>query len=119
MTQNLTSSARVAEFLKKIQAARGRLIFALDATMSRQPTWDAACQLQGEMFAEAGRLGGLEVQLAYYRSLNECTAGPWASDTRELANSMTKITCMAGYTQIGKILAHVRKEHAQKPVNAA
>jgi hypothetical protein len=71
------------------------------------------------MFAEAGRLGGLEVQLAYYRSLNECTAGPWTSDTRELASNMTKIVCMAGYTQIGKILAHVRKEHAQKPVNAA
>jgi hypothetical protein len=71
------------------------------------------------MFAEAGRLGGLEVQLVFYRGLNECRAGHWASDTRELANSMTKITCMAGYTQIGKILAHVRKEHAQKPVNAA
>jgi hypothetical protein len=119
MTQNLTSSARVAEFLKKIQAARGRLVFALDATMSRQPTWDAACELQGQMFAEAGKFGGLEVQLVYYRGLNECRAGPWTSDTHALANSMTKISCMAGYTQIGKILAHVRKEHAQKPVNAA
>ena len=45
-------------------SARGRLIFALDATMSRQPTWDRACQLQAGMFAE---VGGLEVQLVYYR----------------------------------------------------
>ena len=35
---------------------RGRLIFALDATMSRQPTWDLAQSLQGSMFeAAAGR----------------------------------------------------------------
>src|SRR5262245_33050444 len=118
MPQALSSSNRVNEFLRKMQTARGRLIFALDATASRQPTWDAACQLQAEMFAEVGRLGSLEVQLVYYRSLNECRAGHWTSDTRELANSMTKIMCMAGYTQIGKILAHVRKEHAQKSVNA-
>ena len=28
----------------------GRLIFAMDATASREPTWDRACQIQGEMF---------------------------------------------------------------------
>ena len=44
-----------------VAAGRGRLIFALDATMSRQPTWDAACKLQSEMFEEAGRVGGLDV----------------------------------------------------------
>ena len=36
----------------------GRLVFALDATMSRQPTWDMACQLQADMFREAGSIGG-------------------------------------------------------------
>ena len=40
----------------KVKAGeRGRLIFALDATMSRQPTWDQACRLQAEMFREAAR----------------------------------------------------------------
>jgi len=111
-------TARVADFLKRVQTPRGRLAFALDATMSRQPTWDAACQLQAEMFAEAGKLGSLEIQLVYFRGLNECRAGHWTCDTCELANNMTKIACVAGYTQIGKILAHVRKEHAQQPVNA-
>jgi len=114
----ISSPSRVSEFLKKVQAPRGRLIFALDATMSRQPTWDAAVQLQAQMFAEAGKLGGLEVQLVYYRGLAECKASHWTSNARELADAMSKITCMAGYTQIGKILTHVRKEHAQKPVNA-
>ena len=48
---------------------RGRLIFALDATMSRQPLWDTACRLQADMFDEAAGIGGLDVQLAYYRGL--------------------------------------------------
>src|SRR5213083_2335349 len=59
---------------------RGRLIFALDATMSRQPTWDTACKLQGEMFREAASIGGLDVQLVYFRGLNECRASRWVSD---------------------------------------
>ena len=53
---------------------RGRLIFALDATMSRQPLWDTACKLQADMFREAAAIGGLDVQLVYYRSLAECRA---------------------------------------------
>jgi len=32
---------------------------------------------------------------------------------------MTRTMCVAGYTQIAKILAHIRREHAQKPVHAA
>jgi hypothetical protein len=89
---------------------RGRLIFALDATMSRQPTWDAACQLQGEMFGEAAAIGGLEVQLVYYRGFNECRASGWVADAKRLAGLMTAIGCRGGRTQIGKILAHARRE---------
>src|SRR3989442_11381141 len=48
---------------------RGRLIFALDATMSRQPMWDTACRLQADMFREAAAIGGLHVQLGYYPGL--------------------------------------------------
>jgi hypothetical protein len=88
----------------------GRLIFALDATMSRQPTWDAACQLQGEMFREAAAIGGLEVQLVYYRGFNECRASGWVKEGTRLAGLMTAITCRGGRTQIGKILAHARRE---------
>src|SRR3954449_13183017 len=59
---------------------RGRLLFALDATMSRQPTWDTACHLQAEMFREAAAIGGLDIQLIYYRGFNECRASSWVSD---------------------------------------
>jgi len=87
---------------------RGRLIFALDATMSRQPTWDEACRLQADMFRETAAVGGLDVQLVYYRGLAECRASPWVSDARRLAGLMEKIDCRGGHTQIGRVLSHAR-----------
>src|SRR5437763_13573757 len=83
---------------------RGRLIFALDATMSRQPTWDIACRLQGEMFRETGRIGSLDVQLVYFRGFGECKASRWASDAERLGAMMTRIDCRGGHTQIGRVL---------------
>jgi hypothetical protein len=89
---------------------RGRLLFALDATMSRQPTWDTACRLQADMFQEAGAIGGLDVQLVFFRGLGECRASRWVSDPRKLAGLMERIDCRGGHTQIGKVLAHARRE---------
>ena len=97
---------------------RGRLVFALDATMSRQPTWDTACRLQADMFREAAAVGGLDVQLVYYRGFGECRASRWVSDAERLAHLMTAIDCRGGHTQIGKILAHVRRETEQARVQA-
>jgi hypothetical protein len=90
--------------------ARGRLIFGLDATASRQPTWDTACQLQAEMFREATAVGGLELQLVYYRGLGECRSSRWIADSAQLAKTMSQIVCNAGQTQIEKILIHTQKE---------
>jgi len=97
---------------------RGRLIFALDATMSRQPTWDTACKLQGEMFREAAAVGGLDVQLAYFRGLAECRVSRWVSDGAGLGELMTRITCQGGHTQIRKILSHARAECQRAKVQA-
>jgi hypothetical protein len=96
---------------------RGRLIFALDATMSRQPTWDQACVLQGEMFREAAAVGGLDIQLVYYRGLSECAASRWVSEPSRLANLMEKIDCRGGNTQIRKVLAHARRETQKAKVH--
>jgi hypothetical protein len=95
---------------------RGRLMFALDATMSRQPTWDTACRLQAEMFREAGAVGGLDIQLIYYRGFNECRASSWVSQADRLAGLMGAIDCRGGHTQISKILAHARRETAKQKV---
>lgn len=97
---------------------RGRLIFALDATMSRQPMWDTACHLQAEMFREAGAIGGLDVQLVYYRGLGECRASRWISQAERLAGLMEQIDCRGGHTQIGKVIAHAKRETQNKAVQA-
>ena len=100
------------------QGKRGRLIFALDATMSRQPTWDTACALQADMFREAASIGGLDIQLVYFRGLNECRASGWVAGADKLADLMGRIDCRGGHTQIGKVLSHARQEHARQRVQA-
>jgi hypothetical protein len=97
---------------------RGRLIFALDATMSRQPTWDTACTLQSEMFRETASVGGLDVQLIYFRGLNECRASRWVSDGAGLGDLMGRIHCVGGHTQIRKVLQHARAESDRAKVQA-
>lgn len=100
------------------QPGAGRLIFAMDATMSRQPTWDMACTLQGQMFEASASLGGLGVQLVYFRGFNECRASGWVGDPRRLTALMSRIDCRGGHTQIGRVLAHVRDEARREPVRA-
>lgn len=96
----------------------GRLVLALDATMSRQPTWDLACTLQAEMFDAVARAGGLSVQLVYFRGFGECRASRFVRDTASLKDLMTRIDCRGGQTQIGKVLAHALKETEGRKVNA-
>ena len=122
----VSSSSEIETFLERVRAlgpstaqgGRGRLVFALDATMSRQPTWDTACTLQADMFREAAGIGGLDIQLVYFRGLNECRASGWVSDGKQLAELMSRIDCRGGQTQIGKILSHARQEHARAKVQA-
>jgi hypothetical protein len=116
--EHMTISARIAALLEKTRATRGRLISAIDATQSRQPTWDVAASLQTTMFEEAARIGGLEVQLVHFGG-NECFNTPWTADTGELAKRMRMIQCEAGNTQILRVLEHIREEHARNKVAAA
>lgn len=96
----------------------GRLVLALDATMSRQPTWDMACRLQAEMFDAVGKAGTLNVQLVYFRGYGECRASRFVRDTDALKTLMTKIDCRGGQTQIGKVLSHALKETGREKVQA-
>lgn len=115
----------VAAFIEKVNALdaadpageRGRLLFALDATLSRQPTWDLACRIQAEMFAAVSGTS-LEVQLLYFRGLGECRASRWVGNANSLAKLMTGIACRGGNTQIGKVFAHARAEHSRRRINA-
>ncbi|MBI1209037.1 MAG: VWA domain-containing protein [Azospirillum sp.] len=100
------------------KARRGRLVFAMDATSSREPSWDQACQIHGEMFEATESLGGLDVQLAYFRGYSECRTSPWMSQARDLLQRMAAVRCQAGQTQIGRILTQAIKETKQAKVNA-
>lgn len=116
----------IAEFLAKVRqlpagvgnARRGRLIFAMDATMSRQPTWDMALGLQANMFHAVKEVGGLDVQLVYFRGFGECRSSKWVSDPEALARLMTTVSCRGGHTQIAKVLLHARREAGSAKVNA-
>jgi hypothetical protein len=110
--------AEIKKMVSPSSGTRGRLVFALDATQSRQPTWDTACQLQGEMFREVAGAGGLDMQLVYYRGLGECRASRWISNPTQLAKTMSQIVCNAGHTQIEKVLTHAQKETKLLRVNA-
>jgi len=113
------TSSRLEKFFEKIDPVRGRLVFALDATASRQPSWDLSASLTGEMFNAVAAIGGLDVQLIYYRGLSEIFASRWFSDARSLATIMSTIQCRSGHTKIGSVLRHIRRENAHEKVNAA
>ena len=121
-----SSRAEIDVFLSQLKAldragersTRGRLLFALDATMSRQPTWDQACRLQVDMFREAAAVGGLDIQLVYYRGHDECRASPWIAEPKRLGELMSRIDCRGGHTQIGKVLAHARGENDRGKIAA-
>lgn len=117
----------VDAFLSQLAAApapqrrageRGRLIFAMDATASREPTWDTAIQIQAEMFSETAALGGLEVQLAWYRGFGEFRASEWVGDSKALVARMTGVRCLAGRTQIGRVLKNAVVEAKRGRVGA-
>ncbi|MEN3976206.1 VWA domain-containing protein [Emcibacter sp. SYSU 3D8] len=115
----------VDAFLRKLSLTpapasgkRGRLIFALDATMSRQPTWDRACHIQADMFREADAVGGLDIKLVFFRGYRECKASPWYGQSAPLTRAMTSIQCQGGYTQIARVLKRASKEAREAKVNA-
>ncbi len=120
------TSTSVDGFLAKVKAAplptaagdRGRLIFAMDATMSREPSWDRAIALQSEMFKAAADQGGLDVQLVWFRGFGEFSASKWASDAKALGQAMTRVRCRGGHTQIGRVLSHALRETKSTKVNA-
>ncbi len=121
-----SSQGEVDAFLRKVASTplikggggAGRLIFAMDATASREPTWDQAARIQAEMFNETRSLGGLEVQLVFYRGFLEFEASQWFGDAGDLMQRMTRVHCAAGQTQIGRVLQHALDETRRHKVHA-
>jgi hypothetical protein len=121
-----SSDREIDEFFAKMSAApalrpagkKGRLIFALDATASREPAWDKACRIQGDMFNETDALGGLEIQMAWYQGFAGFRATQWLGSSEELVSHMSAVHCVGGQTQIERVLSHSLEEAARGKVNA-
>lgn len=107
-----------ARGLQRFTAGRPKLVFAIDATASRQPTWDLACELQADMFRASADLATLSVQLAYFRGLGELHFEEWQSDTETLARRMSRVHCAAGRTQIARLLKAALKRQAAAKAQA-
>lgn len=118
-SKDLAKRSEVDAFLQKVASlpavqksgTQGRLLFALDATASRERTWDQAMQLQAEMFLAARDAGGLNVQLTYFRGFAEFYKTPWCRDSSTLLGLMTGIQCRGGTTQIERVLRHALSEN--------
>ena len=124
---SVSTANEVAAFLQKANQLtqlkvktnkRGRLIFSLDATLSRQHTWDLACHIQAEMFEVVESVGGLDVQLNYFRGFRECRSSSWVSEAKALHGLMGRISCRGGKTQIKKVLINALREQSLQSVDA-
>lgn len=123
---NLPKTRDISQFLAHLDklpvrahSGGARLLFALDATASRQPTWDTACALQSRMFAAATAGKQLQVRLCYYRSLDEFRATPWLQDSAALLSAMNRVRCLGGHTQIARLLRFMRQALSEQPIQAA
>ncbi|MFG1478212.1 VWA domain-containing protein [Xanthobacter sp. V4C-4] len=122
-----SAAGDIARFLGEVRAmaparagvGRGRLAFALDATASREPTWALACEIQADMFAAAAAHGGLDMQIVYYRGMDECRASPFVGDGATLRRLMGRIACEGGLTQIHRVLGHLEREAERCGLKAA
>ena len=112
----LTKLSKLSSFSQG--TSKGRLIFSMDATASRQPTWDTAANIQGEMFSATSDLGGLAIQLAFYRGFGQFKVSKWTDSGAELTRLMTSVSCLAGETQIKKIFNHALNETQKSKVDA-
>lgn len=119
-----SSSADIQRFLTKVgklpirSSQAGRLLFAIDATASRQPSWDLACGIQGEMFSATKNLGGINTQLCYYRGFNEFHHSPWFSRSADLLRQMQSVFCLGGHTQIARVIEHALAESKTQKINS-
>lgn len=102
----------------RVSPNQGRLLFALDATASRERTWGRACELQSEMFLATADIGNLNVQLCYYRGYREFHASPWVDSADALLGQMNAVSCLGGHTQIARVLRHALAQSRQSPLQA-
>lgn len=122
----LTSAKGVDQFLTLLEktpdtrrSPSARLLFALDATASREGTWNEARRLHATLFDVADEYRGrLKVQLCFYQGLDLFQRSEWLDDAQALKQRMSRVQCLGGYSQIEKVLRHALQETQQSAVKA-
>lgn len=121
--ENFLATVRATKPPASVSEEPHRILFALDATASREPTWDLAMSLHAELFQAVADEGAsstqVAVQLVYYRGYNEFHALPWSTSPASLLQHMTGVACRGGMSQIGRVLGHTLAESKRAPVKAA
>ena len=85
---------------------RPRLVFAFDATASREPAWDAARQVTDALFSALP--GQLDVALAVHGGGLVHTFTEFSSDARVFRDQAAAVTCRAGSTALISVMEQVR-----------
>jgi hypothetical protein len=93
---------------------RPRLIFAVDATASREPAWTAARQVTDVLVKALP--GALDVALAVHGGSRVHTFTAFTSDARTLRDRAAGVSCVAGMTRLLPILSTSLKHPAVRVV---
>lgn len=91
-------SSKIALALKKTP----KLLFSMDATASRQPSWDVAQKITLSMFDVIP--GGLKIALAYHSAGRLQTVTEFRDDAGYFKDQIAAVRCQAGNTALCEIL---------------
>ena len=88
------------------------LLFAMDATASREPAWAAAQKITSKMFEQIP--ADLRVALAYHSGgeLKEVT--PYTDNAKQFADKVHQVRCQAGATALNAILSNAAQTRGLK-----
>lgn len=100
-----TAAATEKEIIESAIAtqSRPRLLFAMDATASREGAWNVAKEITGTMFEAVP--GALDVALAWHSGGRLQQVTPFSPDTRSFLEKVHAVRCVAGGTALKEILA--------------
>jgi hypothetical protein len=94
--------------------SRPRLVFAVDATASREPAWAAARQVTDALFKALP--GELDVALAVHGGSHVHTFTAFTTNANTLRDHAAGVSCRAGLTRLLPILSTSLKQRAVRVV---
>lgn len=91
---------------------RPRLVFAFDATASREPAWELARQVTDSLFRVVP--GELDIALAVHGAGAVHTFTPFSPDPHSLRDAAASVKCQAGMTALVQLMDQVLAQSGVK-----